>query len=90
MKPNPAAAATEQWIIQVGAFDLESEARQRIILARSKTAALLKAAKSYTESTTRGDKTLYRARFSGFDRARADAVCKQLQRSDVSCIALRI
>ena len=90
MRPNQAAGEQSTWIVQVGAFDQESEAKQRISLARSKAAALLKAAKSYTESTSKGDKTLYRARFSGFDRTQADAVCKQLQRNDVSCIALRI
>jgi D-alanyl-D-alanine carboxypeptidase len=85
-----AKPAGDQWIVQVGAFDQEIEAQHRITVARAKAAALLKTAKSYTESTTKGDKTLYRARFSGFDRTEAHAVCKHLQQSDVSCIALRI
>jgi D-alanyl-D-alanine carboxypeptidase len=77
------------WSVQVGAFDQEHEARQRLQLARSKAAELLHGADPYTERTLKGDKTLYRARFSGLDRTKADAVCRILHRSDVACIAIK-
>ncbi len=81
--------ADGNWAVQVGAFEVEAEAKQRLSIARSMAAGLLSAADPYTERTTKGDKTLYRARFAGFDRARAAAVCKHLQSNYISCMALK-
>ena len=78
------------WAIQVGAFEDEGEAKQRLSSAQSKAASLLEKADAYTERTTKGDKTYYRARFAGFDRDQADAACRQLKRSDIACMALKI
>jgi D-alanyl-D-alanine carboxypeptidase len=77
------------WAIQVGAFEAEEEAKQRLTKAQSK-AAVLKKADPYTERTTKGEKTYYRARFAGFDRNQAEAACKQLKRNDIACMALKI
>ena len=92
---TPAAAADRPvvrsgWAIQIGAFEDEKEARQRLAAAKTKAGAVLKRADSYTERTVRGDKTWYRARFAGFDHDSATAVCKALKRDGVSCIALKI
>lgn len=78
------------WAIQVGAFEREDDARQRLLVARRKAAELLSGADPHTEKTTKGAKTYYRARFTGFDRAGAEAACKALQRADVACLALKI
>jgi D-alanyl-D-alanine carboxypeptidase len=93
----PAASAAESklavrsgWAIQVGAFEAEAEAKQRLSAAQSKAANVLKKADAYTERTTKGEKTYYRARFAGFDRDQAQAACKQLKRSDIACMALKI
>ena len=43
----------------------------------------------YTETVTKGDKTLYRARFAGFDREGAEAACKFLKKNEFQCMALR-
>jgi D-alanyl-D-alanine carboxypeptidase len=77
------------WAIQVGAFEDEGEAKQRLNSAQSKASSLLEKADAYTERTTKGDKTYYRARFAGFDRDRAQAACRQLKRSDITCMALK-
>ena len=77
------------WIIQVGAFEDEAEARERLSSAKSKAAALLEKAQAYTERTVKGDKTYFRARFAGIDRDRADAVCKRLKRNDIACMAIK-
>lgn len=78
------------WIIQVGALETESEARQRLDAARSQARGMLVKADSFTEAVvSRGDKKLYRARFAGLDRDQAEAVCKTLKRSDISCITIR-
>ncbi len=37
----------------------------------------------------KGDRKLYRARFAGLDRDQAEAVCRTLKRSDISCITVR-
>jgi D-alanyl-D-alanine carboxypeptidase len=78
------------WIIQVGALETESEARQRIQAARSQAHGLLNKADPFTEPVVaKGDKKLFRARFAGLDRDQAEAVCKTLKRSDISCITVR-
>jgi D-alanyl-D-alanine carboxypeptidase len=78
------------WAIQVGAFEQEGEAKQRLTTARNKAADLLGAAGPYTERTSKGDKIYYRARFSGLDRTQAEAVCRQLKQNDIVCMTLKI
>jgi D-alanyl-D-alanine carboxypeptidase len=86
---KPEAAHTG-WIIQVGALETESEARQRIEAARSQAHGLLNKADSFTEAiVAKGDRKLFRARFAGLDRDQAEAVCRTLKRSDISCITVR-
>jgi D-alanyl-D-alanine carboxypeptidase len=78
------------WIIQVGALETESEARQRIEAARNQARGLLAKADPFTEPVVaKGDKKLFRARFAGLDREQAEAVCRTLKRSDISCITVR-
>jgi len=86
---KPAAAHTG-WIIQVGALESESEARLRIEAARSQARGLLAKADPFTEPVVaKGDRKLFRARFAGLDRDQAEAVCRTLKRSDISCITVR-
>ncbi|MBM3529650.1 MAG: peptidase M15 [Alphaproteobacteria bacterium] len=84
------AAPRGGWAIQVGAFEEESEAKQRLTAAQNKAAAILGRADPYTERTVKGDKTYYRARFAGFDRDQAQAACRQLKRSDIVCMPLKM
>lgn len=77
------------WIIQVGALESESEARQRLDAARGSAGKLLGRADQFTEAVSKGNKTLYRARFAGLDQDSAEAVCRTLKRSDISCIAIK-
>lgn len=88
---KPAAAAIHSgWIVQVGALESESQARQRLEAARDHAKGMLGKADPFTETVvTRGDKKLYRARFAGLERDQAEAVCKRLKRSDISCITIR-
>jgi D-alanyl-D-alanine carboxypeptidase len=74
------------WIVQVGALESENEARQRIEAARSQAHGLLNKADSFTEQVAKGDRTLFRARFAGLDHDQAEAICRTLKRSDISCI----
>ncbi len=86
---KPAASHTG-WIVQVGALESESEALQRIEAARNQARGLLARADPFTEPVVaKGDRKLFRARFAGLDRDQAEAVCRTLKRSDISCIAVR-
>jgi D-alanyl-D-alanine carboxypeptidase len=86
---KPVAAHTG-WIIQVGALESESEARDRIEAARNQAHGLLSKADPFTETVVaKGDRKLYRARFAGLDRGQAEAVCRTLKRSEISCITVR-
>src|SRR5215207_2201192 len=89
-KPAAPAVVRTGWIVQVGALESESEAKQRIDLARTKASALLSKADPFTETTVSKDnRTLYRARFAGLDRDSAEAVCRTLKRADISCMTVR-
>jgi D-alanyl-D-alanine carboxypeptidase len=78
------------WIVQVGAFDVERDAQQRLSNAHAKVGHALDNADPFTEPVVKGDKTLYRARFAGFpQKDEADAVCKQLKRNDIDCMTIR-
>jgi D-alanyl-D-alanine carboxypeptidase len=77
------------WIVQVGALESESEARQRIEAARSQAHGLLNKADSFTEQVAKGDRTLFRARFAGLDHDQAETICRTLKRSDISCMTFR-
>ena len=86
---KPVAAHTG-WIVQVGALESESEARQRIDAARNQAHGLLAKADPFTEPVVaKGDRKLFRARFAGLERDQAEAVCRTLKRSDISCITVR-
>ncbi len=83
------ATARSGWIIQVGALETESEARQRLNAARGSASKLLSDAEQFTETVSKGNKTLYRARFAGLNQDSAEAACRTLKRSEISCIAIR-
>jgi D-alanyl-D-alanine carboxypeptidase len=84
-----APRARSGWIVQVGAFDDEAEARERLTMARSKAGKLLGNADPFTEPVEKGNKTLYRARFAGLREAEAEAACKYLKRNEIVCMAIR-
>jgi len=95
--PAPARATTPAakpqqrsgWIIQVGAFPAEQEAKKRLSSAQTKAAKLLTKAEAFTETVEKGGTTLYRARFAGLDKDSAEAACKYLKRNDVECVTIK-
>jgi D-alanyl-D-alanine carboxypeptidase len=86
---QPKAQSRSGWVVQVGAFPAESEAKQRLTAVKSKAGRLLASADPFTETVQRGSATLYRARFSGLDKTQAEAACKFLKRNDVDCLAMK-
>jgi D-alanyl-D-alanine carboxypeptidase len=77
------------WMIQVGAFDDEAEAKQRLVTAQGKAKAQLGDADPFTERVSKGNKSFYRARFAGLDKNQAQAACKHLKRNEIACMLLR-
>jgi D-alanyl-D-alanine carboxypeptidase len=77
------------WIIQVGAFDIEREARDRLNAVQAKVGEKLKHASPFTEAVVTGDKTFYRARFAGIQKDEAEAICRQLKRNDIACMTIK-
>jgi D-alanyl-D-alanine carboxypeptidase len=87
--PSAPPAVHTGWMIQVGAFDIEQEARDRINVVQAKAGQMLKHANPFTEAVTAGEKTLYRARFAGIQKDQAEAICKQLKRNDIACMTIK-
>jgi D-alanyl-D-alanine carboxypeptidase len=87
--PQPAAKPHGAWMIQVGAFDIEKDAKERLSIVQDKVKALLGDASPFTEPVAKGDKTLYRARFAGLERSKAESACKHLKRSEIPCIVVK-
>ena len=84
-KPRPRSG----WIIQVGAYPDEDEARRRLGMVKIKALKLLSDADPFTEPTVRDGTTYYRARFAGLNKDQAEAVCSYLKRNDVECVAMK-
>jgi D-alanyl-D-alanine carboxypeptidase len=84
-----AAKSHGGWMIQVGAFDEESEAKDRLNDVKRKVESVLAHAEPFTERVAKGRKTLFRARFAGLEKDQAESACKNLKRSDIPCMLLK-
>ncbi len=84
-KPRPRSG----WIIQVGAYPDEDEAKRRLGTVKIKALRLLSDAEPFTEPTVKDGTTYYRARFAGLNKDQAEAVCSYLKRNDVECVAIK-
>jgi len=92
--PAPSRAASVKpprgtWAIQVGAFDTQTEAAERLSTVQNGNKELLAQATPLTERVEKGDKTMYRARFAGLEKNQAETACKNLKRSDIPCMLLK-
>jgi len=77
------------WMIQVGAYPAEEEAKQRLSAVKSKASKILNGADPFTETVDKGGTTYYRARFAGLDKDKAEAACKYLKKNDVECVTIK-
>ena len=94
----PVAAPTSEasakprsgWMIQVGAFPEENEAKQRLSAAQGKAKDQLGRADPFTERVlAKGDKALYRARFARLEKDQAESACKHLKHSQIPCMVVK-
>ncbi len=90
--PAPQAMpARSGFVIQLGATDDESKARAILDNAKSRNRTILADASAFTEKVQKGDATLFRARFGGFDDNKdAIAACGALKRTGFNCFVQRI
>ena len=77
------------WVIQVGAFPKEAEARERLREAQAVGKPVLARAEPFTEKFVKGAQEYFRARFDGFSQASAEAACRYFQRAEMACLAIR-
>jgi D-alanyl-D-alanine carboxypeptidase len=77
------------WLIQVGAYEGENEAKEHLNAAQLKIPGILASADPFTERVQKGEKTYFRARFVGLDKPAAEAACKLLKRSEIECMAAK-
>jgi D-alanyl-D-alanine carboxypeptidase len=85
----PSSAPRGSWIIQIGAYANETQARERLAEARARAAGMLAKVNSYTEEASRGSTKIFRARFAGFDEASAKRACETLKKNDFACFAAK-
>jgi D-alanyl-D-alanine carboxypeptidase len=97
VQPEPETTASTQrtartgFVIQLGAADDEKKARAILDTARTKNRNVLNDAQAFTEKVQKGDATLWRARFAGFDdNKEASSACSALKRSGFACFVQRI
>jgi hypothetical protein len=76
------------WNIQIGAFPTSDAAQERIDAAQAAAADLLQGKAPFTMAVSRGNQTIFRARFSGFNEDQAREACKRLTRKGVGCFPL--
>lgn len=88
-EPTKNARANGGWMIQVGAFPDEGEAKQRLTAAQSKAKDQLGRAEPFTERAEKNNKPLFRARFAGMEKDQAENACKHLKRSDIPCMVMK-
>ena len=84
----PRAPVETGFEIQIGAYASPSEADKRLAAAQTQVPALAGRV-PVRRPVTMGEKTLYRARFAGFDAASAQAACAALNRQAINCLALK-
>jgi D-alanyl-D-alanine carboxypeptidase len=93
--PQPQAQPQAQvqthagWIIQVGAFPAEGEAKQRLSAVQSRASKFLASADAFTETVSKGESVWYRARFAGLGKEQAEAACNYLKHNDVDCMTIK-
>jgi D-alanyl-D-alanine carboxypeptidase len=85
----PQSPAHVGWMIQVGAFPAEGEAKQRLSAVQTRASRYLASADAFTETVSKGESVLYRARFAGLDKEQAEAACQYLKHNDVDCMTIK-
>jgi D-alanyl-D-alanine carboxypeptidase len=82
------ASIDPTWNIQIGAFPKKEEARQKLMQIKTSGFHFLNGKPALTVEVLKGDETIYRARFSGFNQKTAKSACAQLSKKGMECTAI--
>ena len=82
-QPPTLNAAT--WNIQIGPYKHKAEAQARITQLLGKQLAALDGKAAFTDTVQNGKKTVYHARFAGFDQMSAKLACSKISKLGASC-----
>ena len=86
---QPAAAPTDDWQVQIGAYSDEFSAVSRLDSARRAARGALDGKTSTIVPITASNETLYRARFGNFTEEEAVKVCESLQQNGFLCFKVK-
>ena len=86
--PQPAPAAGG-FHIQIGAYASSTEAERVLKETQAKAASLLRSASLVTAPVQKETRTLYRARFAGFNATAAASTCLELRRAQIDCFVMK-
>ena len=75
--------------IQIGAYATQPEADRALSNARGQAGDLLRGGDSRALLARKDNRQIYRARFVGFDSARAASTCLELRRRQIDCFVMR-
>ncbi len=75
--------------IQVGAYASQQEAEAQLHAVTQRAEALLNGYSMRTFAVTSGAKTIYRARFAGFNSQNATHTCTELRRRSIDCFVTK-
>ncbi len=85
--PSISSGNTHQ--VQVGAFFSQNEAQNALRRVQQRAGALLRGSQPVSVKVAAHPRTIYRARFAGFNARRATEVCAQLKNVRVDCFVMR-
>jgi D-alanyl-D-alanine carboxypeptidase len=87
--PAPATTARSAFQIQIGAFQSAAEAERQLAMVRERAGSLLAAGTPVTLPVQQGQKSFFRARYSGFDATAATKACDELKRLKIDCLVVK-
>lgn len=78
------------FVVQIGAYSSIDEAQQALTAAQGKAGSMLQGHASVTAPFQKDGRILFRARFTGFEQARASQACSALKRRSVNCFVASV
>ena len=87
--PAEAEPSRSGWIIQIVATPDAAQAQSFLDRSSATVRRVDAKAEPFMEPIAKGDQTLYRARYAGLSERSANAACKALKRSSMSCFTIK-
>ncbi len=85
---QPATLNAATWNIQIGPYKHKAEAQARITQLLGKQIPALDGKAAFTDTVQSGKKTIYHARFAGFDQMGAKMACLKISKLGASCMTV--